>query len=61
MQVQLNHIGKYLESKESERDGATSKFFEIKKRKKESIMPQSHQENSHANGKIIKLVRAEAC
>ena len=41
MQVQLNHIGKYLESKESERDGATSKFFEIKKSKKEFEMRES--------------------
>ena len=41
MQVELNHIGKYLESKESERDEATYNFFEIKKRKKEFEMRES--------------------
>ena len=43
MQVQLNHIGKNLESKESERDEATSKFFwDQKKAKKSSRWGNRH-------------------
>ena len=53
MQVQLNHIGKYLESKESERDGATSKFFEIKKSKKEFEMRESSRKCRENTGEKL--------
>ena len=53
MQVQLNHIGKYLESKESERDEATSKFFEIKKSKKEFEMRESSRKCRENTGEKL--------